>query len=515
MRRLPIAFTAIVLTFALVGCNHSPSPHGSNTGSGGSEESASAPLRLSVRQEYDSEWGGETGAGYYIKKEYLVVEDESASVLQNAIDEFNEELATDYETQISEMKGVRLLEKEESDEANPVEEYEESHYENKLLPMRADHRILSVLKESEGNLIGGAYPDRVFFAATFDVKTGKRLTLEDVAQNMDILRDELMTELNNSYGDRLIQNWEETLQTMLEEDGLTFLLGNPGLVFLFNPFELAPGAQGILQVTFPYEDAEEIIREEYICDSDEYSIALPSFSSISVDLEGDGEAEEISVSSSKDEYYYEDVSVTVGGEAVSEDAYFYDFDSYLLHTKRGDYIYVDTTSDNDYHTVYVFEIEDHTPRFVGSQDAGIAGSFEESDAFLRGVLTDSSAFCLSTKIDLLSTYHGVKTYRVGGDGMPETEDEYYEVEVYYTLKAAKPFSLEVLSDDLEPTGETEEIPVGRELTIIRSDGETVVDLCDEDGKYYRAEVYLDDSDYWQTIDGESIEDLFEMTYFAG
>lgn len=526
MKRYLAVLVAIVLSVSLAGCQTIRDLPETIRSGEEAEKNTAAMLSLTTRTEYDSQWGGnEGGADYYRTNEYLNLSElEDEPNLKAALVDFNESLRKEYDSQKSEMMEFVPLEEDvegsadenEVSEENGEEPYDPSYYQNKLLVQRADRTVLSVLRETEGYYSGGMHPTTTYQAVTFDVKTGKRLMLSDVVNDIQKVQEELTLRLGNLYGDVLFEEWEDTLSALIKNEEITFVLGNQGLLFVFSPYELAPYAAGTLQVLFPYTGNEDIIKEHYASVLSDYVIALPGAGSTLADLNADGVSEEISVLPEKGEYDgYEDLTVYLDEKATVAEDYFYTYDSYLIKKGENTFLYVDTVSDNDYHTLYVFSAEQDEWKSVDTMGASFAGTFDEEDNFVQEVFNNPAAFRMSTKIDLMSTYFGTKNYRVGENGMPESEDEFFETDVAYTLKVAKPFSMEVLSDDMKPTGEKKEIPVGSELTILRSDGETLVDVKDQKGNFYRAEVYLDDSDYWQTIDGESIENLFEMTYFAG
>lgn len=96
-----------------------------------------------------------------------------------------------------------------------------------------------------------------------DTRTGDlidedRLFKQDTKQNLTKLIKELLPLQKNSSGDPV---------TLLEPDNVSpnnnFYFSKIGVVYVFNPYEVAPYSDGIIQVEIPFERIKDMIAPEY------------------------------------------------------------------------------------------------------------------------------------------------------------------------------------------------------------------------------------------------------------
>ena len=102
--------------------------------------------------------------------------------------------------------------------------------------------------------LGGAHGSYVVEYYNFDKKTGKLLNIRD------IVPAEKEKEVLKAMEEQLCKDWEaEDLDDLKEQTGITvlgdlyltnnFLLKNDSIEFLFNQYEIAPYAAGLIDVT--------------------------------------------------------------------------------------------------------------------------------------------------------------------------------------------------------------------------------------------------------------------------
>ena len=134
-------------------------------------------------------------------------------------------------------------------------------------PTRIDAGVLSLLGE-EGSYSGGIHPNYLFSSVSYDLLTGKVLSLADVLTDgyspeqlcqlvLDALQPEAET-LYTNYADVVLDRFAEGASV---SDGWYF--SENGLCFFFSPYEIAPYAAGPVVAEILYEKLVGVIKEAY------------------------------------------------------------------------------------------------------------------------------------------------------------------------------------------------------------------------------------------------------------
>ena len=533
---------AILMTASVAACGNSSSNEEKQEETKTVAETKGDVLSVDLERHFDYEWSEVVDDyAYKLTAEKLKLGESTIKEfpeLAKSVTEYNDQLETMYAEQKSDLEAAVTAELDEQAELDGAEYEGEDgtgevlddesfftpyEYKTSLLVKRADTSVLSVLEVCSGYM-GGPHPNVWYDAENFDVKTGKRLNLSDVLTDTASLKKIVSEKLTERYPNTEFFDLEGSLHAFLDENGeyrdrVAWILGSQGVTFYFSPYELASYADGTLTATIYYNDEPSLFKEAYTQTPDSYTVAITPYETMEYDLDGDGKGEDISVFLQEGDYeYIEALSVSVGERATEVEAYCYSVDSYLVHTPNGNYLYADTVSDNDYHTIYCLELNKNGVKSIGEMNSGFAAEDDETgdpDYFICAVFTSPESFVLNTKIDVLSTYFGQITYHVGEDGLPAADDDMYRINVGYHLDVVQDLPVEVLDDDFKPTGEKATLKPGDSLVLVQGDGVKSVDVVAKDGKYYRITVGFDDDEWWQTIDGKNAEDYFEMLYFAG
>ncbi len=115
--------------------------------------------------------------------------------------------------------------------------------------------------------LGGAHPNSATTLASFDTRTGKKISLGNLFQGG------YETKLT-AIGERYFRKEKELgPDENLEQAGFffekgkfrlneNFLIGSDGLVFEFNPYEVAPYVMGPTRFTIPYVDLKELVSKD-------------------------------------------------------------------------------------------------------------------------------------------------------------------------------------------------------------------------------------------------------------
>lgn len=391
--------------------------------------------------------------------------------------------------------------------------------------MRADNVVMSIMEEFS-SYTGGAHPYWGVIGVNLDPATGEIMPIESVIADTEALPDLIGEKLVASYGEHLYDTALDLLSARDDQGNLEYSwnwsVNYQGVTFYFNPYELAPYAAGMLTVTLWFDEAPELFNHEFLArPTSGYCIEVPMSVALPFDIDQDDEVRnslELSVLLNE-EYSDRELSISLDGKLPAEsNCSGYSFDCFLAcvgdPSQRRHFLYVEAKYDNDYPTLFVYDLNGANPVEVGSlPGVGFTGAWYEdgeSELYYRGTMDDPGCFDLSTRMDLLGTLSGVKTYSVDAStGMPASEQEAYRIpELYLPLTSTVPLEVIILPDQ-----KAEVVDAGTQFTLLRTDGETYAEALMSDGRECRIEV--DCSDYPHKVNGLSEFDCFEMLYYAG
>jgi len=382
---------------------------------------------------------------------------------------------------------------------------------------RADGQILSI-RGDWNSYTGGAHPNYGVFAINLDPESGRTLTLGDVLTSTDGLHGLLEEALRAKYPDEPFPSLPEMLAEYTDAD-FTWTMGYQGLTVYFSPYEIAAYASGLLEVTFWFDEHPELFRPDYLeLPAGGYAFALPLASLVELDLDpADGKRDLLEVYTMPvDEYGTLELVISINGRALHDaELYAYEMSPWLVQTTDACYLYMDTTSDNDYNTLAVYQLDPGGARLVDYlhgcgfhsvwfDDEGEYGTVREV------VFTDPTAFVLDSRIEILGTMTGTRLYAVdGASGLPVTADEAYAISAdHLPLTTLRPITVTV-------EGKAAELPAGTELHFLRTDGETYVDMALADGSECRIMAARSDEGWGWQVNGISEWDCFDGLLYAG
>lgn len=388
---------------------------------------------------------------------------------------------------------------------------------------RADHRILSI-REDFNEYTGGVHGMYGAIGINYDPVTGEELLITDIISDISTLPVLLAEKIKEKYADEYetYENLQEYLEEEYTGEDYNWIMSYEGITFYFLPYEVASYSEGMLRATLWFDEIEDLIEEEYMeKPEDGYMIPMPLGYEVDIDLDSSDENKDrVAVSSfyqteEDREYGIQWLSVMKNDFYHEEgDSYGYSFTPYLVRGKDEEksFIYVEGIAENDYRTLSVYDLKDENISFVTSiEGTGFPGYWrEDAGGYYYKVLLDRGSLELGTRIHLLGTFTGRKTYRVNAEtGIPETEMEYYRIDEGKEPLVSK-IPLEVL---LLTVGKEERLPAGTKFYFLRTDGESYVDMRLEDGRECRIEVEYAEWEY--LINGVSEWECFEELFYAG
>ena len=375
------------------------------------------------------------------------------------------------------------------------------------VPVRTDSSIFSYFEKMT---VTGGKSDEVRVAAhTVDVRTGRELTLSKVIADTDLLPELLAKRQRESYPDISDDVFEDLLGEYEDKD-YVWTLGYDGITFYFVQDD------EVMALTILRSEEKKLFRTLGENVPSSYAVGLAMSQTFTFDLEDDGEADVLLIEGQEgEEYGYDGVSVTLNDESARASFISNSMVPTYVHTEDGDYIYLFCTGDSDYQQLNIFSLGKGVPSYSGHvDDAGRSRQYdEETDLVSEALLTDPESFELASNMDILSTYTAGRSYYVGDNGIPRSDETYYYVHSNLVLKNKEAISCSIVNERGRVTKKNQTIKSGTEWTIYRTDGAKNVDLVLSDGRIAR--VTVDSSKWPQTIDGEDISDLFDGVRFAG
>ena len=453
--------------------------------------------------------------------------------LNKAIEAENDVIAEKYEKTFAEIK--EAAENAIAEQREDTEEFPVGNMEGKIVPVRCDRSVLSFYEVTSLYYPGAAHGSVGYSGYNYKPENGEQITLADVFTDPAALKPVVAKYLRAQADGSPVDGAEDMLQYYFDEgnmDALTWVIDQDGVTFLFAPSDIAPYAMGTLEAKIYFDREPSLFTGNYGPSKEGYVKPLSPYTEMTVDLDGDGSDEKLSVTGTYEEgneiYAYSGIQISVGDQVCTAEQYCFSMQPWFVHTEDGrNYVYVVTGTDNDYPELTVFAIKDNVPSLVGKMDGtGFASSFYpayvdgeyslEQSVFERYPLIDPSKFALGTRMQLMSTYSGRRFYKAGEDGMPAPLTDLYEIDADITLTTLVPVKAEVVDlSKEEATGEEKEIPAGTKLNFWRTNGTDTVDMRTDDmevGEAFRFKVETSDG---QIVNGIKLDEAFDGTMFGG
>ena len=396
---------------------------------------------------------------------------------------------------------------------------------------RADDQILSFAAYNNFSGINDD-PTSSVQGINIDVQTGKDVDLYDVITTKEAFMkafDQSLSE-NTLY----VKKWKDTVRRLTEtafsddkiissaESGLSFTVDYQGLMLYYN--EEDTGFEGGPSTVFiGFEEHPEVFADTYTNVPVNYAseIAIGDYESVYwYDFNGDGIRESFSLILSKDindQYLYhlslrwDDTVVT-----LDETGAFYNVNAFLMHDTDRDYLYVETTSENDYQTLYVFEITTEAIALVNSTEGCIKFMTynEDGNGGTGGCLpTNPRKFSMEIIDYTLGTNWLIGDYCVDWVGMPDANSYYLDyIGDYWYIRAAEDIKA-VYTDEEDFEEKSGTIKKGTEILLYQRGMDKELRIKTRDGKIWQ--LIPDDKDGVLYYNGKELNDLFEGQIYAG
>lgn len=509
------------------------------------EDNGIRPLHLEMVDVGDDVYIGDDGTDYSYSTNYpLILERHCTQVSLNEMDEekyprLQEKLQNLYYNEAFDRKSafyqdLRDVAYEDylwRDDPSTFSPF--SHIESSVI-MRADTKYLSYLIEVR-DYTGGANVGYSYIGENFDTETGEELELRSVVREWDGFKRAVADFISEKYFDMEYEEkevLEEKYARLLEDEtyeDAAWTLGYNGVAVHLHSYR-----DGLQTAVIDFAGHESMFDEKYTKVPDSYAVLMDEMVPWYADIDGDGELEHIDCSPVDDLNYtcMKGWSVTIDEMETSaiNDEWFFGTEPYLMKTAGGRYYILTLNSgEGDWGFTKVFDI---TGGSVKALDADISNDRGSCSFFRREYysyntkypIMDTESFKLSTRLDVLGTYRGYRTYRLTEDGEIVPNEEYYHVNFSESpdLLQKKALPCMVVGEDMQGTEEiTMEMGSGI-YRIVRTDGKSWADLSvlvgwDTEGRDWgdaiiRIEI---DTDWPQTVCGMDANEVFDGIEYAG
>lgn len=367
---------------------------------------------------------------------------------------------------------------------------------------RCDEHVLSLTGYFYG-YTGGAHGNYGTTGYNYDVRSGQKLQLSDLVENesefYETASEYICNKLEEEYGDELFPEYQETVKTLWDgEYPVNWYLSGTGIEIVYNPYEVGPYAMGQAQVTLPYTQFGQYIKEDYQMKQ------LTGVSSISanVDISGIVGADQPVIFESNflgEEYYESEYAVVSGDHRIEIGQYSDYYHAFLL--RRSDnrsFLFVSLDYASDDYVSYVFELTEGKIQKcdeIGNVCFLTKGFFENQ---VTGEI----------HVDMLGSYCAQMEYAILEDGSLASITEMCPIQPSFEMTVTR--ELPVTIDGKETT-----LPVGTKLYVTGTNQVDMVTFETSDGKTGSIQLAPNVESYGWLIQGISEEEYFEMVPYAG
>ncbi|MCR4890565.1 MAG: hypothetical protein K5989_00040 [Lachnospiraceae bacterium] len=249
---------------------------------------------------------------------------------------------------------------EKSGEGETLKEDDIYEHKRTLFLRRADGKIYSFaerLDQTEPHSESRTHWE----AHTFDVETGKELNLSDFVDDEEALLDILYKraarhtmnmngyEENGMEEEKALRDTREVIENIKEEKGLNFTVDPYGISFYFDTYGLwlFPFTETVL---FSEDTDGKIFKEDICKAADDWMMPIDLGQGFTMDLNGDGQADDFSVSEKYEGELITGLYFTLHqGEtmfSVPTDGTAYEMRAFLVHANDNYWVLSEYTSSN-------------------------------------------------------------------------------------------------------------------------------------------------------------------------
>lgn len=210
---------------------------------------------------------------------------------------------------------------------------------NDLLIRRADSNVVSLIQDFK-NYSGGAHGMYGWIGVNFNSETGASLKISDVCTDANRLQKVIIKQLYADYDSRAFDNVEDTVTKLIAQDEINFVIEPRGVTFIFNPYEIAPYASGMLTATIFFDEQPKLFKENITRTANAFAQSVPIFHPTTIERNGnraqlsifnEGEKCIVLLNRQRIEFHFKDIKAAT-----------------YVHTANGkNFLYIDGTATAD------------------------------------------------------------------------------------------------------------------------------------------------------------------------
>ncbi len=507
--------TTLIVSFGLFGCNkkedNQPEPVKEEEEAKVEENEEETPAepsayKLFIGSGYDSEYF-ESGISAMVSYPTFKTGDAGYEGLQQALDSLSEKLKDEADEAMTE-----LCEFAKEDTLYEGETYRQYFYNLTAHMVRADESITSIIIKLD-TFSGGAHGGTYYTSYNFDSKTGEEITSDKTFKEIPGLLDLIKAELEEHYTDAYFYDLDSSITDRKNEGSIPFFsLGNEGVTFIFNEYDIAPYSEGTFSVFFPYNEIGDYLTGDFNGNSnyiEEILVGMPE----TLRMGSDGGYKNISIYSEWGDFDAITGLKTYGDlewNIPLESGYTYDLSIYHFICESGNYLLVETMVENDYRELTILSIDGDEAILMASNFSGFSPKEISDGIYLREVPTNIYSISTARYSDVLGTSLVFMDYNIAGGDFMALNDA-YRCDSNHKVTLSQDQTFKSLD---EAGNESEEVtvPAGTVLTLLETDGESYAD-CQYGDTIVR--IYVDMTDYPHKVNDIPIEDVFSDIMFAG
>ena len=221
-----------------------------------------------------------------------------------------------------------------------------------VIMRRADDAVVSYL-EMEYTNGAGAHGMYGWQGVNFNTMTGEEIALSDVVKDMGRFTDVIIAQLKKEHPDATFFDMEKQVRKYALMDKLNWTLDPRGVTVYFNPYAIAPYAEGLLQTTVLFQEQPQLFNEAYLETAEAYAQPFSGYYPLVTSLKDNGRRDVLSVDEGEN-----NVTITLNGKKTVFDTPITKLQPVLVHMANKDnYLYIDGQTAEGNRQTLVLKVE--------------------------------------------------------------------------------------------------------------------------------------------------------------